>query len=65
MDRIAIVYWSGQGATKEMAECVKKGVEAVGKTADLYVAADFGKNLSFCSIGFLFFSFNITPFTMS
>lgn len=45
MDRIAIVYWSGQGATKEMAEYVKKGVEAVGKTVDLYSAADFGKNL--------------------
>lgn len=45
MDRIAIVYWSGQGATKQMAGYVKTGVEAVGKTADVYLARDFGKDL--------------------
>lgn len=45
MDRIAIVYWSGRGATKQMAEYVKTGIEAVGKTADVYVARDFGKEL--------------------
>lgn len=46
MERIAVVYWSGQGATEEMAEYVKKGIEAVGKTADLYKAADFGRSLA-------------------
>ncbi|HMM05463.1 MAG TPA: flavodoxin domain-containing protein [Clostridiales bacterium] len=45
MDRIAIVYWSGRGATKQMAEYVRHGIEAVGKTADVYVAADFNKTI--------------------
>lgn len=45
MDRIAIVYWSGQGATKQMADYVKAGMEAVGKTPDVYLARDFGKSL--------------------
>ena len=46
MERIAVVYWSGQGATEEMAQYVKKGIEAAGKTADLFKAADFGKSLA-------------------
>ena len=45
MDRIAIVYWSGRGATKQMADYVKAGVEAAGKTADVYLARNFGKDL--------------------
>ncbi|MGI5873247.1 MAG: flavodoxin domain-containing protein [Bacillota bacterium] len=45
MDRIAIVYWSGRGATKQMMEYVKTGIEAVGKNADVYTAADFGMKL--------------------
>ncbi len=48
MDRIAIVYWSGRGATKQMTEYVKTGIEAVGKHADVYVASDFGINQMNC-----------------
>lgn len=44
MDRIAIVYWTGRGATESMAEYVKTGIEAVGKTADVFKARDFGKD---------------------
>ena len=43
MDRIAIVYWTGRGATGTMAEYVKTGIEAVGKSADVFMARDFGK----------------------
>jgi flavodoxin short chain len=45
VDRIAIVYWSGRGATKQMADYVKSGIEAAGKTAEVYAARDFNKDL--------------------
>lgn len=45
MNRIAIVYWSGKGATEKMAEYVKTGIEAVGCVPDIYFASDFNAGL--------------------
>ena len=42
MDKIAIVYWSGQGSTKKMAEYVLNGIRQGNQDADVYRARDFG-----------------------
>lgn len=35
-----IIYWSGTGNTEKMAELIKSGVEAAGKTAELFQVSD-------------------------
>ena len=32
---IKIIYWSGTGNTKAMAECIEQGVKAIGKAVEL------------------------------
>lgn len=41
MKKVAVVYWSGTGNTKHMAESVKEGATAAGAEAELFAAADF------------------------
>ena len=41
MSKIAIVYWSGTGNTRAMAEAVQKGVLEGGAHGDLIAASDF------------------------
>lgn len=38
--QIAIVYWSGTGNTKEMAELIKKGAESAGASVTLTEVSD-------------------------
>lgn len=40
MDKIYVVYWSGTGNTKVMAECIKEGIEAAGKEAVLQTVSE-------------------------
>lgn len=41
MSKIAIVYWSGTGNTKAMAEEVEKGARAAGAEVKVFTASDF------------------------
>ena len=41
MSKVAIVYWSGTGHTKKMAEAVKAGAESKGAEGPLFAPADF------------------------
>ena len=41
MNKVAIVYWSGTGNTKAMANLVAEGVVSAGAQADVFTAADF------------------------
>ena len=41
MSKVAIVYWSGTGHTKKMAEAVKAGAESKGAEVTLFAPADF------------------------
>lgn len=43
MIKIAVVYWSGTGNTKEMANHVLKGAEEAGAKAKLFTASEFEK----------------------
>lgn len=36
MSKLAIIYWTGTGNTKRMAEAMKKGAESAGSEADLF-----------------------------
>ena len=45
MSKIAIVYWSGTGNTKIMAEEVAAGAERVGSEATVYTAGEFSPEL--------------------
>lgn len=40
MDKIYVVYWSGTGNTKVMAECIKEGIDAAGKEAVLQTVSE-------------------------
>ena len=44
MSKIAVVFWSGTGNTKTMAEAVLAGAKDAGAEADLFEAADFDKS---------------------
>ncbi len=44
MSKIAVVFWSGTGNTKTMAEAVLAGAKDAGAEADLLEAADFDKS---------------------
>ena len=54
MSKIAVVYWSGTGNTKAMAEAVKSGAEEKGAEAVMLTAAEFDASMmdSFDSIAF-------------
>ena len=41
MSKVAIVYWSGTGHTKKMAEAGKAGAESKGAEVTLFAPADF------------------------
>ena len=41
MSKIAVVFWSGTGNTKAMAEAVLNGAKEAGAQADIFEAADF------------------------
>lgn len=41
MKKIAVVYWSGTGNTKQMADSVVMGIEENGASAELFSADDF------------------------
>lgn len=42
MKKVAVVYWSGTGNTKQMADSVVKGIEESGAAAELFPADAFG-----------------------
>ena len=54
MEKLAIVYWSGTGNTKKMAEAIQVGTEKAGTKADLFEVDSF--DISSCKEyqGFLF-----------
>ena len=54
MSKIAVVYWSGTGNTKAMADAVAEGVNASGGEATLLTAAEFDPALldSFGAVAF-------------
>lgn len=41
MSKLAIIYWTGTGNTKRMAEAMKKGAESAGSEADLFEVEQF------------------------
>ncbi len=45
MSKVAIVYWSGTGNTKIMAEEVAAGAERAGSEVTVYTAGDFSPEL--------------------
>jgi flavodoxin short chain len=45
MSKIAVVYWSGTGNTKAMAELVMEGAKSAGAEAALYTATGFSADL--------------------
>ncbi len=45
MSKIAVVYWSGTGNTKVMAEAVKSGAEEKGAEAVMLTAAEFDASM--------------------
>ena len=36
MSKIAVVYWSGTGNTKMMADCVAEGIREAGAEAEVF-----------------------------
>ena len=54
MSKIAVVYWSGTGNTKEMADMVAKGSKAVNAEVSIYTASEFSADLmdSFDAVAF-------------
>ena len=42
MSKLAVIYWSGTGNTRAMAEAVADGAKAAGTEADLLACADAG-----------------------
>lgn len=45
MSKLAVVYWSGSGNTRKMAEAIAEGAKAAGAEVHLYKAADFSASL--------------------
>ena len=44
MSKIAIVYWSGTGNTRMMAENIKEGAKAAGAETSVFTAAEFSED---------------------
>lgn len=45
MSKIAVVYWSGTGNTKIMADCVANGAKEAGAEVTVYTSAEFSADL--------------------
>ena len=45
MSKVAVVYWSGTGNTKIMAQEVAAGAEAAGAEVFIYIPSDFSANM--------------------
>ncbi|WP_099335780.1 flavodoxin [Clostridium cadaveris] len=45
MSNIAVVYWSGTGNTKIMADCVANGAKEAGAEVTVYTSAEFSADL--------------------
>ncbi len=45
MGKIAVVYWSGTGNTRKMAEAVADGAKAKGGNVDMFEASEFNPSL--------------------
>ncbi len=45
MNKIAVVYWSGTGNTKEMSALVAEGARAAGAEVNIYTASKFSASL--------------------
>ncbi len=45
MNKVAVVYWSGTGNTKMMADYVVSGLEEAGAAAELFLADAFGVDM--------------------
>lgn len=45
MNKIAVVYWSGTGNTKAMADAVAEGVKSGGAECSLFTSADFDASM--------------------
>ena len=43
MKKTAVIYWSGTGNTKQMAEAVLEGMKSAGADAALLEAAQIGR----------------------
>ena len=54
MSKIAVVYWSGTGNTKAMAEAVAEGISSKGAEAVLFTASEFDAGMmdSFDAVAF-------------
>ena len=44
MNKTAVVYWSGTGNTKAMADAVADGARGAGAAVDVFTASEFGKD---------------------
>ena len=45
MSKVAVVYWSGTGNTRAMAEAVNAGAEGAGAAAELFTASEFNAGM--------------------
>lgn len=54
MSKVAVVYWSGTGNTKQMAKLVEEGAKLAGAETSLFSASEFSQDraLSFDAIAF-------------
>ena len=44
MNKTAVVYWSGTGNTKAMADAVAEGARGAGADVDVFTASEFGQD---------------------
>ena len=44
MNKVAVVYWSGTGNTKEMADSIAKGVKDAGSEVDIFEVSSFSSD---------------------
>ncbi len=44
MNKTAVVYWSGTGNTKAMADAVAEGARGAGAAVDVFTASEFGQD---------------------
>ena len=54
MSKLAMIYWTGTGNTKMMAEAIKKGAESAGSEVDLFEVEQFVVSRASAYDGLLF-----------
>lgn len=54
MSKLAMIYWTGTGNTKRMAEAIKKGAESAGSEVDLFEVEQFVASSASAYDGLLF-----------